>query len=164
MGNGRIGRLRAISYSVWLFLAFLPILILQVNFQLDHEVTSAFVLNVLLAVTLGPINIMFAIRRLHDMNRSGWWSLIQVPMNIVSPEAKYRPNEPGLMGAIVVTACIVMVIYALALIFVPGTKGDNRFGLPPPPNSGWVIAGVIVGILLPFAACTAIVALRVATG
>gem|GEM_PF-6995111 len=85
-------------------------------------------------------------------------------MNIVSPEAKYRPNEPGLMGAIVVTACIVMVIYALALIFVPGTKGDNRFGLPPPPNSGWVIAGVIVGILLPFAACTAIVALRVATG
>lgn len=33
-------------------------------------------------------------------------------------------------------------------MFTPGTLADNRFGPPPPPNSGWVVAGAVTYIAL----------------
>ncbi len=106
-----------------------------------------------------PINIMFGIRRLHDIGRSGWWSVIQIPMSLMSPRAIYDHSITGPVHVALDIFFIVITLYALTLLLVPGSKGDNRFGPPPSPNSGWVIAGVIIGIFLPFAACTAAVVL-----
>lgn len=155
MGNSRIGRLRCIAYSVWLLVALLPILTLEFVFM-SKEMTTGYVLaDLVMTVVSVPINLMFSIRRLHDMDRSGWWSLIQIPMSFVSPKVLYMSHGSGAIAVVADIALLVIVIYALALIFVPGSKGDNHFGSPPPPNSGWVIAGVITGICLPFAGCMA---------
>ena len=59
--------------------------------------------------------------RLHDMNRSGWWSLL---LSV--------PVFGGLLS--------------LAMIFWPGTEGDNDYG--PQPRRGNAVAAVITGVLL----------------
>ena len=71
-----------------------------------------------------PIAFMFMMQRLHDMNASGWWSLLM-----------FVPIANALMG--------------LVLIFAPGTKGDNRFGLQPKPNHvGVYLAGLALPVFI----------------
>ena len=49
-------------------------------------------------------------RRLNDLDKSGWWQLLYlVP--------------------------IVNILFALYLLFWPGTKGSNNYGLQPAKNS-----------------------------
>ena len=57
-----------------------------------------------LLATLPTIGV--SIRRLHDLNKSGWWFLLNFACGI---------------GAL-----ILLVIQSL-----PGTEGENRFGAPP---------------------------------
>lgn len=66
--------------------------------------------------------IVFTIRRLHDLNQSGWLSLL-----ILVP--------------------LVNVFFMLYVMIAPGTKGSNNFGLPR-PNKGWEsVLGIIYIIL-----------------
>jgi uncharacterized membrane protein YhaH (DUF805 family) len=75
------------------------------------------------------IGIIFAIRRCHDFNGSGWLVLLYlVP--------------------------IVNLIFALYLLFKPGTEDANAYG-PPRPTPGWeqvlgVIGAVLIGLMLVF--------------
>lgn len=49
---------------------------------------------------------MISIRRMHDLNKSGWWLLISlIPY--------------------------VDIIFSIYVIFAPGTRGDNRYGADP---------------------------------
>jgi uncharacterized membrane protein YhaH (DUF805 family) len=59
--------------------------------------------------------------RLHDLNRSGWWALV-----LLIPY----------VGSVV----------SLAMMFWPGTDGDNDYG--PQPRQGNGVAAMIMGILL----------------
>ena len=49
---------------------------------------------------------MIGIRRMHDLNKSGWWLLI----NLIP---------------------YVNMVFSLYIIFAPGTKGDNQYGADP---------------------------------
>jgi uncharacterized membrane protein YhaH (DUF805 family) len=59
--------------------------------------------------------------RLHDLNRSGWWALV-----LLIPY----------VGSVV----------SLAMMFWPGTGGDNDYG--PQPRQGNGIAAAVMGVLL----------------
>jgi uncharacterized membrane protein YhaH (DUF805 family) len=77
-------------------------------------------------VALLWFSIISGIKRCHDVNISGWWML----------------------------TAIVPVI-ALVLIFWPGSRGENRFGAAPPPNT----LGVrLLGLILPVIALIGILA------
>ncbi len=73
-------------------------------------------------------SVMFAKRRLNDLNRSGWWYLLTlVP--------------------------VVNFLLAIYLLFFPGTDGPNNFGPAPAANSmgvlilAWIVpVFVIIGI------------------
>ncbi|WP_374436271.1 DUF805 domain-containing protein [Inhella sp.] len=121
--QGRIGRLRYLAY-----------------------ITGAALLFQLLAVGMGAIGpfiallglipyiwftVITGIKRCHDINISGWWSI---------------------------TAIIPVI--GLIWIFVPGSKSANRFGPPPPPNTlgikllglilpGIFVLGIVAAIALP---------------
>ncbi len=56
---------------------------------------------------------VFAIRRLHDINLSGWLSIL-----LIIP--------------------LINLILFLVLVFTPGTKGVNRFG-PVRPSKSWEV-------------------------
>jgi len=94
-------------------------------------VVAAILVPMMGGVVLVPAVIAFAVfavwslrvaaLRLHDMNRSGWWTL-----------AQFVP----LLG----------LGLALAMLFWPGTEGDNDYG--PQPRQGNALAAIIIGVLL----------------
>ena len=76
-------------------------------------------------------SIFLAIQRCHDFNAIGWWSLI-----------------------------MLIPLVSLVFYFIPGTKGSNRFGYQPPPNSkaekigvfliiGVFVLGILAMLLIP---------------
>jgi len=132
--SGRIGRLRYIGYH-WLA-TMLMVMIIGVLAAITipmagHGGSAAVGLLVLpFYGLLFAISIIYARRRLHDLDQSGWMSLL-----VLIP--------------------LVGFFMGLYLVFAPGTQGSNRFGPAPAKQSNaiaWVIIGgfvfiVVIGIL-----------------
>jgi uncharacterized membrane protein YhaH (DUF805 family) len=115
--SGRIGRLRFLAYSVGAnMLLGVPINIAQAGLmatgtQSEGALVIVAGLAFIAIIAQLVFYFMFAIQRSHDMNMSGWLSLI----------------------------ILIPLVGFLIFLFAPGTKGENRFGAPPPPNGGGVI-------------------------
>ena len=124
--SGRLGRLRLVTYGV--LSAFVVMFAAGISAAVLMPVNPFFAVVIYAAVILVSAVYGFSlyIRRLHDLNQSGWWSLLMfVPL-----------LNLGLM------------IY---LLFFPGTKGSNRFGPVLKANSSGVIIAFALSILLGFA-------------
>lgn len=81
-------------------------------------------LMLILQLVIMVFAFIFAIRRLHDFDASGWWSLLfLVPL--------------------------VNVIFGLALVFKAGSDGPNRFA-PPRLTRGWekVLGYIAIGFMV----------------
>lgn len=75
------------------------------------------------------------VRRLHDQNKTGWIAIVMPALlamkvyeqaqfeagNLLSPDLGFPYNVVGL----------ILVISFWALVFWPGSKGENRFGPDP---------------------------------
>lgn len=120
--SSRVGRLRYLAYTFGL------LLLTNLGLTFLLAVGAAFVgmESTIVAMVLGLclgllIPFVMAVRRFHDLDLSGWFSLLSlIPL--------------------------VNIIVALYLLFAPGSKGGNRFGPQPPKNSAGVI---IVGLVIP---------------
>jgi len=103
------GRARRKEY--WLFYLFITVLILALSYLdavlglMNYE-TGAGVLSALFSIAVFIPSITVSVRRLHDINKSGWWYLILL---------------------IPLVGIIVFLIFAC----MPGTNGSNRFGADP---------------------------------
>ena len=134
--NGRIGRVRYLAFSVMMSLSALAIGALLAG--------ALFLINPMLAagaalvyVPMLAYSFILVIRRLNDLNHSGWWSI----------------------GIIVPLLNLPLAIY---LLFAPGTAGSNNYGLAPGPNTrgvliaAWampvmaVIFGIIGALAMPY--------------
>ncbi len=106
--TGRIGRLRYLAFSMVMVFAmyFAMGIIVAVALPQANGMTVMPLLVGLLSLASLLIGLMFMIQRLHDINACGWWPLLM-----------FVPVVNALMG--------------LVLLFVPGTRGDNRFGRKP---------------------------------
>ena len=138
--EGRLGRLR---YFVWwlipamvfffiaTFVVVLPIISTLLNDgSFDNVGMGRVLVLVGLSLPLAIFGISLAIRRLHDLNLSGWWYLGLVAIAFI----------PYL-------GTIVNFLAALGLLFWPGNEGENDYGLPPPPNPSSLFTAMIVGIV-----------------
>ncbi|AYF88775.1 DUF805 domain-containing protein [Pseudomonas sp. DY-1] len=132
--SGRIGRVRYLGWSMALMLAFLPIGgVILGSFALSDALAALLTLVACLALVV--VSVCIGVQRLHDIGWSGWlWLLNFVP--------------------------IIGSVFALIMLFMPGTDGPNRYGPPPPPNSrgvkvlAWLIIlvpviGIVAAISLP---------------
>lgn len=145
--SGRIGRIQYIAYPL-VFVFIIMAISMVFGFMAggvgvilsssDASLSAILGSYYLISLLLGLANFVFlfihTIRRLNDMNRSGWFSLV-----LLIP--------------------IINLIFILALWFIKGTDGENDYGLPPPPPSmllkimvGVMIAGVIATLLVAFTA------------
>ncbi len=96
---------------------------------LDQSPRSYFLIFLCLFVT--P---QFA-RRLHDINRTGWFAVI-VPILLALKAWGQWQYDAGILptpsvGFPYSAVSIVLVITFWAVVFWPGTKGENRFGPDP---------------------------------
>ena len=138
--NGRVGRMRYLAYGIGLNILLMAVMIplggmtAAMGGEAGMSMLGMVMVGLFYIATIA-ISIMFAKRRLNDLNRSGWWFLLfLVP--------------------------IVNLLMAIYLVFFPGSDGDNNFGPAPTSNSvgvlilGWMmpvffIVGIGAAILLP---------------
>jgi len=113
--SGRIGRMRFLAYVMGAYLLIgIPFNLIATAMVAGLGEAGAMLslaISALATVVMFVFYFMFAIQRSHDMNSSGWLSLI----------------------------LLIPVIGFLVFIVVPGTYGENRFGSPPPANGAGVI-------------------------
>lgn len=81
--------------------------------------------------------------RLHDRDKSGWWFLLFGPLPVVLfwlsfqvyrlfPDTNTGQSEAGAILLLLQINAIGLFLWGLlSLAFLPGTKGDNRFGSAP---------------------------------
>jgi uncharacterized membrane protein YhaH (DUF805 family) len=131
--NGRFGRL---SYAAWTFLftfvLVIAIMLIIFTFGLTQNegapgFTAPGMISIGILYIVGIyINFVFAIRRLHDRNNTGWLSLLMlVPL--------------------------VNIGFAVYLFAAKGTEGTNDYG-PQRPTLGWErVLGWIYIVLIPLA-------------
>lgn len=63
------------------------------------------------------------VRRLHDFNLKGYWSLIIIPISCCLTIEKYKN--------ISLIAGLILILFTLSLIFIKGTPNTNKYGEPP---------------------------------
>jgi uncharacterized membrane protein YhaH (DUF805 family) len=117
---GRLGRVRYIGYSVGVtFVVYLAAAALGAAAGAAGAGPLAMVLMLAGLAAVVLISVLLTIQRCHDMNMSGWLSLL-----------------------------LIVPLAPLVFWIVPGTQGANRFGNPPPPNStGAVVLALILPVL-----------------
>ena len=108
--QGRLNRLRFLKYHVlWTLLSAAVgfLLVFFLGFlTIDPKSFLVTVPTGIWSFVTGVGNIMIATRRLHDLDKSGWWLLLMlVPF--------------------------VNVILELYILLMPGTAGWNRYGADP---------------------------------
>lgn len=129
--QGRFGRLSYLAWGAVLAIVgwVVTALATGMNFMstdpADIEAMDAMWLNPVVLVTTvasAVVGVIFAIRRFHDFNASGWWSVtVFVPL--------------------------VNLLATLVLVFAPGSADANRFG-PPRRTRGWEkVVGLVVPVL-----------------
>ena len=118
---------RASRSEFWFFYLFLLIgyiicftLIMAVSFKLFWLI-GAFMIGIILP-SLGV-----SVRRLHDVNKSGWFLLLPVPFNIVG---RLFERSIGDMSLVFTIIGLGISIYLLVLYCTDGNKKNNKFGKP----------------------------------
>jgi uncharacterized membrane protein YhaH (DUF805 family) len=130
--SGRIGRLRLLAYSI------ASSLLLMVALAIFGGISAAMSSQALFwtGIALGYgasifFTVLLTIQRCHDCDWSGWLSVL-----------------------------MIVPLLNLMFFFIPGSKGANRYGAPPPPNTRAVkilaslmlvffVVGILAAIALP---------------
>ena len=130
--RGRLGRVRYIGYSFGISILIIVALLVLAGLASLIDPTAALLVVVIGYVALIVVQFLLTIQRAHDMNVTGWLSLI-----------------------------LFVPLAFLVFWLVPGTRGENDYGKPPPPNSGgavvlacllpvfMVVGGMLAAIALP---------------
>ncbi|WP_144394530.1 DUF805 domain-containing protein [Pleionea sediminis] len=136
----RIGRLRYFAYNflMLVLLSFIfggmPNGILRAMGQSKENYLTIFQLLTLFFLIIWTMtSVIYAIRRLHDLDKSGWWILLYfVPL--------------------------INFGLAIYLLFFPGSEFENRFGKKPKPNTvkTWICALIPAIIFIGILAAVAI--------
>jgi len=139
---GRLNRLRYFGYGV-LANVVLAILVLAIVFigiggalSLDVGALSLDVgaLGGILFLILPLYGVLFwvalclMVKRLHDLNQSGWWVLFLFGFSFVGGFISGISPE---MENLALVFNIPVIGFVLWLLFWPGTAGDNQYGPDP---------------------------------
>ncbi|MEN0039123.1 MAG: DUF805 domain-containing protein [Cellvibrio sp.] len=134
--SSRINRLRYWAHSGLFSLAALVLLAIIGAISVFVSTTLGIVLGVVAYIGIIVFSFILIIQRLHDLNKTGWMSLL----------------------AIIPLANIYLIVL---LIFFKGTEGRNNFGLQTPPNKTWhwiaalgipafvMVLGIVAAVALP---------------
>ncbi|MBF1801517.1 DUF805 domain-containing protein [Alloalcanivorax profundimaris] len=126
--QGRLGRLRYFVYGGVVMVTLYAVLTavgVVVSISLAESAANAVLMPLVLLMLLACVvtGLIFGKRRLNDLDFSGWWILLAL-------------------------LPLVNLVMAVILLFVPGSKGENRFGPRPAANGAGLVIGAFTMILL----------------
>ena len=126
------GRISRQEFSLGFFsLVLVDILVIRIGIKLDSAPRyytntppddGISFMRMLLIASLWPFAAII-VKRLHDLNVSGWWALAIL-------------GVPHLAGTLHVKYWIPYLAIMATLSVLPGSKGDNRFGRDPLARAG----------------------------
>jgi uncharacterized membrane protein YhaH (DUF805 family) len=118
--QGRIGRVRFIGYTFGVTMLFMIVMAIGAGLGAMIDPSVTLIVGAVGYIAIIVAQILLTIQRSHDMNVTGWlWLISFIPL--------------------------------AALIFwlVPGTRGENNYGKPPPPNTtGAVVLACVVPVIM----------------
>ena len=116
---------RASRSEFWFFYVFLligyaiSIFTMFISIKLFIGIISIYVLGMIIP------SLAVTVRRLHDVNKSGWFILLPLPFEIM--QRALEESSPNLSLVFLVMS-LGLYIYLLVLYCKDGDKKDNRFG------------------------------------
>ena len=118
---------RARRSEFWWYI--LVVVILGLIVGLIGRLIGTTILSSLLSLALLLPNLGVAVRRLHDVNKSGWWILLPLAPMILAFifMFMFQLTIAGILG-LVTLATWILLIYWYAQ---PGTAGQNPYGPDP---------------------------------
>jgi uncharacterized membrane protein YhaH (DUF805 family) len=136
--HGRLGRLRFMAWNMALVLVELPfIVIFLAMLEKEGGLPTLWQPFLMIAVASCIVYVCFIIRRLHDINLSGWWALL---VFIGNAGAGYQIKlAMSADSALILSSGVPLLTLAL-LCAIPGSAGTNNYDSPPPPNNVWIYA------------------------
>lgn len=118
--KGRTSRSGYLMFMVWnIIISFVLALLAHLGSVFEVLIT---IYQILLFVPTFSISA----RRLHDINKSGWFQLLPVPVFILGVIAIPFVKIVGII--VIAAACILSLGLLCLLCFKKGDQGDNRFG------------------------------------
>ena len=130
--SGRLARLRYFLLSLIPAILFFGTgIILAIDFAagLAGIKEPALVACAALFLLAGIVGLSLTVRRLHDLNLTGWWILaIWIVPSAVEYGAVRLVNNPQLGSTL---SSVIALVIGLFLWLAPGTRGANRFGSDP---------------------------------
>jgi len=143
--SGRAPRPELWWYVLALVVAFIVVGIIESILGVHRMIVGLYgpLSTLLWLATIVP-SIAVAVRRLHDVNRTGWWVLLPlVPECLMMVMALMTAGAvaagggfaaavgglaiTGSLGLITLVGAIMLIVFYV----MPGTPGDNRFGPNP---------------------------------
>lgn len=123
----------------WFYLAYI-LLSVVLNIVANISATLGMILGLASLVLLVPW-IAVAVRRLHDIDRTGWWLLAPVVPYVIgfamlgtafftNPEGIAASGGLG-AGLIFFGIGIILALVVFVFTLLPGTRGSNRYGPDP---------------------------------
>jgi uncharacterized membrane protein YhaH (DUF805 family) len=109
------------EYCAFIFFSVVCDLSIKTLFFFSYTGFIAVSLLYLIFIFIPALTI--TVRRLHDLNLSGYWNFIIIPISCCLTIDKYK-NIPLIAGSI-------LILFTLSLIFIKGTPTTNRYGEPP---------------------------------
>lgn len=114
--NGRLNRLRYFLYGIPLSIILcIAYTIAMTKIVIDTSSTSTYInigIYYLILIICSISGLSLSVRRLHDLNKTGWLALIQ-------------------FFSLIPFLRIISGIFGLYLLFARGTEGENEYGDDP---------------------------------
>ena len=118
---------RARRSEFWWYI--LVVVVLQVVLGIIQRFIGTQLLTGLLSLALLLPNLGVAVRRLHDINKTGWWILLPLaPMVLALIFTFMFQWTIAMILGVATLACSILLIYWYAQ---PGTAGQNPYGPDP---------------------------------
>jgi uncharacterized membrane protein YhaH (DUF805 family) len=132
------GRARRLEYWYWVLFVFLGAVVCMivdlVLIGFSGMQTDGMLSNLFSLITWFP-GIAIGVRRLHDVNRSGWymcWPFAALPVFGIAALVGMLSKNVGVMVGILGSLAVAVLAVTLLIWFCrKGTTGDNRFGPDP---------------------------------
>lgn len=125
--KGRIGRVEYLLSVIFVTLLTFPVLFIDspgVDFSNENQLDFYVVLFVFLVCFVLFYTHAFVIKRLHDADFSGWWSIVIIWLLPILLDVVIKSES------LLLTFLISRLSYTILLV-IKGTKGKNKYGGPP---------------------------------
>ncbi|WP_348944898.1 DUF805 domain-containing protein [Chitinibacter sp. FCG-7] len=137
--EGRLCRIRYMAYAVGAMLIAGLVFGLMIPLGMIRNWVGVGFFGVLF---LGYL-IRLSTLRLHDMDRSGWWQLILIPIVLLQGFGAYKLGTSG-SSLLFNLSSLLTMLFTLWLILWPGDRKGNGFGFPNERNTGLGYFGAVL--------------------